>query len=71
LNRERLWRRRAVKIVEIELANPTRIDVDYVAPSTLCTLKVRLRNGGARTISFFAFSVEIDGQDAPLYKLQT
>jgi len=41
------------------------------SPSTLCTLKARLKNGGARTVSYFGFRVEIDGQDTPLYKMQT
>jgi hypothetical protein len=39
-------------------------------PSTLCTLKVRLKNGGARTVSYFTLSVKIDGQDVPVYKSQ-
>lgn len=30
-------------------------------PSTLCTLKVRLKNGG--TVSYFMFSVKIDEHD--------
>ena len=44
---------------------------EHPGPSTLCTLKVRLKNAGARTASYFTFSVKIDGQDVPLYKSHT
>ena len=41
------------------------------SPSTLCTLKVRLKNSGNLAVSFLKFSVKIDGQDVPTYKPQT
>jgi hypothetical protein len=40
-------------------------------PSALCELKVRLKNAGSRSVSYFRFSVKIDGQDVPVYKLYT
>lgn len=40
-------------------------------PSALCELKVRLKNGGSRSVSYFRFNVKIDGQDVPVYKLYT
>jgi hypothetical protein len=40
-------------------------------PSALCELKVRLKNNGSRSVSFFRFNVKIDGQDVPVYKLDT
>ena len=40
-------------------------------PSALCELKVRLKNNGSRSVSFFRFNVKIDGQDVPVYKLHT
>ena len=40
-------------------------------PATLCELKVRLKNAGNRTVSYFRFNVKIDGQEAPPYKLYT
>jgi len=39
------------------------------APSALCELKVRLKNSGSRSVSFFKINVKIDGQDVPVYKL--
>ena len=50
----------AVDAVVVEPASP--------APSTLCKLKVRLKNSGTQTVSLFAFSVTIDGEDVPTYK---
>src|ERR1035438_2735588 len=62
----------------VSLAHAADASVDAIlvgpaspGPSTLCTLKVRLKNSGARTVSYFMFSVKIDGHDEPLYKLQT
>jgi len=43
----------------------------HPGPSTLCTLKVRLKNGGTRTVSYFTFNVKINGQEVPLYKSHT
>jgi len=40
-------------------------------PSTLCEFKVRLKNAGSRTVSYFRFNVKIDGKDEPGYKLYT
>jgi hypothetical protein len=37
-------------------------------PSTLCELKVRLKNAGTRTASNFKLDVKIDGQDMPVYQ---
>lgn len=41
------------------------------APSTLCRLKVALKNGGSQTASNFKFDVKIGGQDVAVYKPQT
>lgn len=41
------------------------------APSTLCSLKVRLKNGGAQVVSNLAFSVTIDGAEVATYKAHT
>jgi hypothetical protein len=30
-----------------------------------------LKNNGSRSVSFFRFNVKIDGQDVPVYKLDT
>jgi hypothetical protein len=38
-------------------------------PSALCELKVRLKNTGSRSASYFRFSVKINGQDVPEYKV--
>jgi len=38
-------------------------------PSALCELKVRLKNSGSRSASFFKFDVKIDGQEIPVYKM--
>ena len=40
-------------------------------PSALCGLTVHLRNGGAQAVSYFRFSVKIDGQELPIYKQET
>jgi len=40
-------------------------------PSALCELKVRLKNTGSRSASYFRFNVEINGQDEPVYKQST
>ncbi|MGC9970904.1 MAG: hypothetical protein ABSE56_09965 [Bryobacteraceae bacterium] len=40
-------------------------------PSALCELKVRLKNAGSRSVSYFRFNVKIDGQDVPTYKVYT
>jgi len=66
----------AGEFVSLAHAADTGVDAILVGPaspgpSTLCTLKVRLKNSGARTVSYFMFSVKIDGHDEPLYKLQT
>lgn len=39
-------------------------------PDTLCTLTVRLRNGGVRPVSALAFEVQIDGRPLPVYEKQ-
>jgi len=59
----------------VSRAYPAEVSVDailvgpaHLGPSTLCTLKVRLKNGGTRTVSYFTFNVKIDGQEVPLYK---
>jgi hypothetical protein len=51
-----------IDAITIEPASPR--------PSTLCRLKVRLRNAGAQAISYLKFTVEIDGQEVPTYKNQ-
>jgi hypothetical protein len=58
-------------------ADAAEVSVDAImvapaspGPSALCKLKVRLKNGGTQTVSYFAFKVKIDGQDVPLYKMQ-
>ncbi|MGA2275581.1 MAG: hypothetical protein ABSH00_18675 [Bryobacteraceae bacterium] len=38
-------------------------------PSALCELKVRLKNAGSRSASYFRFNVKINGQDVPESKL--
>jgi hypothetical protein len=58
------------------LAADVRVDAIMVkpaspAPSALCELKVRLKNTGSRSVSYFRFNVKIDGQDVPVYKLYT
>jgi hypothetical protein len=40
-------------------------------PSTLCELKVRLKNAGGRAVSFFRFDAKIDGKEVPSYKVYT
>ena len=40
-------------------------------PSALCELKLRLKNTGSRSASYFRFNVKIDGQDVPEYKVYT
>jgi hypothetical protein len=40
------------------------------APSSICTLKVRVKNGGAQAASNFRFKVKVDGQDLALYDRQ-
>ncbi|HEY1205422.1 MAG: hypothetical protein ABSH46_06135 [Bryobacteraceae bacterium] len=40
-------------------------------PAALCELKVRLKNSGSRSASYFRFNVKIDGQDVPEYKVYT
>lgn len=40
-------------------------------PSSICTLKVRVKNGGAQAASNFRFKVKVDGQDLGLYDRQT
>jgi CARDB len=52
-----------VASVVVEPANP--------APSTLCRLKVALKNGGTQTASNFKFDVKVDGEDVAVYKPQT
>jgi hypothetical protein len=52
-----------VASVVVEPASP--------APSTLCRLKVALKNGGSQTASNFKFDVKVDGQDVAVYKPQT
>jgi len=49
-----------VSAIAIKPANP--------GPSTLCELKVELKNRGSRPVSFFSFEVKVDGKDVPLYK---
>ena len=41
------------------------------APSTLCRLKVVLKNGGTQTASNFKFGVKVDGQDVTVYERHT
>jgi hypothetical protein len=40
-------------------------------PLALCGLKVQVKNGGTQAVSYFRFSVKIDGQELPMYKQQT
>jgi len=53
----------SVDAVVVEPASP--------GPSTLCRLKVRLKNGGVGAISNFRFGVKIGGQDVAVYKNQS
>jgi hypothetical protein len=53
----------ALESVEIRPANP--------GPDTLCQLRVKLRNGGTKKASVFAFTVRVDGEPIPVYKRQT
>ncbi len=62
----------------VSRADAADVRVDAIAvkpaspgPSALCELKVRLKNSGSRSVSYFRFSVKIDGQDVPEYKLYT
>jgi hypothetical protein len=52
-----------VESVVVEPANPS--------PATLCQLKVRIKNGGAQTVSMLTFGVKIDGQESSQYKAST
>jgi hypothetical protein len=59
-------------------ADTAKVTVDAIvvepaapAPSTLCKLKVRVKNGDAQTISFLKFSVKIDAKDLSVYKMQS
>jgi len=52
----------ALASVEIRPANP--------GPDTLCQLRVKLKNGGARKVSVLAFTVRINGEPIPVYKRQ-
>ena len=52
----------AVEVVTIDPAAP--------GPATLCRLRVKVRNGGARTASRLAFTVAINGQALPVYANQ-
>lgn len=36
-------------------------------PDTLCRLTVKLKNSGSKIASLFAFTVEIDGHELPVY----
>ena len=40
-------------------------------PSSICTLKVRVKNGGSQAVSNFRFKVKVDGQELALYDRQT
>jgi hypothetical protein len=53
----------AVDAILVERASP--------APETLCGLKVRLKNGGTRAVSYFKVRVQIDGKDVPQYDIQS
>jgi hypothetical protein len=53
----------AVDAILVEPASP--------APERLCGLKVRLKNGGTRAISYFKVRVQIDGKDVPQYDIQS
>jgi hypothetical protein len=52
-----------IDAVTIEPARP--------GSSTLCRIKVRLRNAGTQAVSYLKFTVQIDGQEVPTYKKQT
>jgi len=52
-----------VAAIEVKPATP--------GPSALCELKVRLKDTGRRSASFFRFNVKINGQDVPEYKMYT
>jgi hypothetical protein len=53
----------AVDAILVEPASP--------APDTLCGLKVRLKNGGTRPVSYFRFKIQVDGKDVPQYDIQS
>ncbi|MGO9010581.1 MAG: CARDB domain-containing protein [Bryobacteraceae bacterium] len=64
----------AVALVSRVDAADVRVDAIVVkpaspGPSALCELKVRLKNTGSRSASYFRFNVKINGQDVPEYKL--
>ncbi|HZF07628.1 MAG TPA: CARDB domain-containing protein [Thermoanaerobaculia bacterium] len=53
----------ALESVEIRPAHP--------GPDTLCQLRVKLKNGGTKKASVFAFTVRINGEPVPVYQRQT
>jgi len=52
----------ALPSIEIRPAAP--------GPDTLCQLRVKLRNGGTKKASVFAFTVRVNGEPIPVYKRQ-
>ena len=62
----------------VSAADPADVRPDAIlitptspGPSARCDLRVRLKNAGRRSVSYFRFNVKIDGQDVPEYKLYT
>lgn len=53
----------AVDKIIVEPANPS--------VSTLCKLKVTLKNSGTQAVSYLKFNIKIAGMDVPLYKSHT
>jgi hypothetical protein len=53
----------AVDGIVVEPASP--------GPSTICQLKVRLKNGGSQAVSLLKFGVKIDGQEVAQYKVSS
>src|SRR6185369_99101 len=52
----------AMDAIEVRPANP--------GPDTLCQLRVKVRNGGAKKASSLVFTVRINGQPLAVYKRQ-
>jgi hypothetical protein len=66
----------AVGLAGVAAAADVGVDAVLVSPaspgpSSICTLKVRVKNAGAQAASNFRLKVKVDGQDLALYDRQT
>jgi hypothetical protein len=66
----------AIGLAGIAAAADVGVEAVIVAPpspgpASICTLKVRLKNGGGQAASNFRFKVKVDGQELALYDRQT